>query len=59
MTRIIFWLAKEYGWTVDYIMQMGIIQFNEAKDFLKYVHDEEERAYKQSSNRRSNNLTFG
>ncbi len=36
-------LAKEMGWTIDYVLDMGITRFHEVSKVIKEYYDEQNR----------------
>ena len=51
MTRWVLTVSERFGWNVDYIMDMGINQFNQAKNFLIYLAEEEKKEYEKSQSK--------
>ena len=43
-TRCVLTVIKEMSWTIDYVMHLGITQFNETKNFIQFMHEEERKA---------------
>jgi len=40
-------IAKEMGWTIEYVLNMGITQYNAVRDSIKYLYDELGKASSQ------------
>lgn len=54
-TYLVIRIAKEMGWTINYVLQMSVVCFNEVVKVINMINKEENEKYEVSSSSK----TFG